>query len=539
MIRLFSILILVTALSSGAVAQSSGGADAAAAEQGLVLTLDDAIAIALERNYAVRTAALETLSAGAQVREAWGQVMPEVNLTSAYTRNVVSANPFAGSEAGGIFGALGAVDWLAFNENARTDGNPETQPISIEEFRRRQADGYSQAGVTLDPARNPFGVPNQFQSGISITQPLYSGVAFAAIRGARGLRDINEAALVQEQHRVVHETRQLFYSALLAQEQADVSRGAVRRASETKHETTRHVSAGTLPVLERLTAEVEVTNLETQLLQVENRVAAATSMLLFNLGLPVDVPVRLEGSLAASDRHMAETVSLSDAVAVAVEQRPEVAQARLAVHLNEVNRNITRAQGRPVVSAFANLNYLGNVPDDRTVVTQGRNPSDPFGVDVRQRGFFDSDYWNPTVAVGAQVRWNVFDGFQNRYRIQQNTIAIEQAQIALDRVIQAVVMEVDAAQRNMVSARQRIVAQRDNVGRAEMAYEFASARLATGVSSQLDVRMASGQLDQARLGYLQAVYDFLVARSELQRAMGVFLPDQAGAAEPRITTTAR
>jgi outer membrane protein TolC len=539
MIRLFSILILVTALSSGAVAQSSGGADAAAAEQGLVLTLDDAIAIALERNYAVRTAALETVSAGAQVREAWGQVMPEVNLTSAYTRNVVSANPFAGSEAGGIFGALGAVDWLAFNENARTDGNPETQPISIEEFRRRQADGYSQAGVTLDPARNPFGVPNQFQSGISITQPLYSGVAFAAIRGARGLRDINEAALVQEQHRVVHETRQHFYSALLAQEQADVSRGAVRRASETKHETTRHVSAGTLPVLERLTAEVEVTNLETQLLQVENRVAAATSMLLFNLGLPVDVPVRLEGSLAASDRHMAETVSLSDAVAVAVEQRPEVAQARLAVHLNEVNRNITRAQGRPVVSAFANLNYLGNVPDDRTVVTQGRNPSDPFGVDVQQRGFFDSDYWNPTVAVGAQVRWNVFDGFQNRYRIQQNTIAIEQAQIALDRVIQAVVMEVDAAQRNMVSARQRIVAQRDNVGRAEMAYEFASARLATGVSSQLDVRMASGQLDQARLGYLQAVYDFLVARSELQRAMGVFLPDQAGAAEPRITTTAR
>jgi outer membrane protein TolC len=504
----------------------------------VALTLDEALQIALERNYAVRTAALDVATADAQVREAWGQVMPQVSASGSYTRNVISANPFAGAEAGGLFGAIGAIDWLAYNERARTDGDPATQPLSLEEFRRRQAEGFERAGLTFGGSDNPFGVPNQFQTGISINQTLYSGAAFAAIRGARGLREINEAALTQQQHLIVHQTRQLFYTALLAQQQAAVARASVERAQATQTETARRVAAGTLPVLERMTAEVEVTNLETQLMQVDNHAALATTNLLFQLGLPVDRPVVVRGELDLPAGELIEVVALEDAVAVALERRPEVRQAELAIELNEVNRDITRGAARPVVTAFANLNVLGNVPDDRAVTTQGRLPADPFGVDIERRGFFDAAYWNPAVALGARISWNLVDGFQTRYRVQQNVIAVQQAQIALEQARQAVTLEVDQAMRSLASARQRILAQAENVDRAETAYAFASARLATGVATQIDVRFASSQLDQARLGYYQAVYDYLVARSDLQRATGVVLPEPASPAQPVITTVA-
>ena len=124
----------------------------------LPLSLEEAIQIALERNYAVRTAALDVANANAQVREAWGQVLPGVDVSSSYTRNVVEANPFAGSDAGGLFGALGSIDWLAFNEDARTDDDPTTEPISLEEFRRRQQQGFDDAGIVLNSGDNPFGV---------------------------------------------------------------------------------------------------------------------------------------------------------------------------------------------------------------------------------------------------------------------------------------------------------------------------------------------------------------------------------------------
>ena len=60
--------------------------------------------------------------------------------------------------------------------------------------------------------------------------------------------------------------------------------------------------------------------------------------------------------------------------------------------------------------------------------------------------------------------------------------------------------------------------------RAELSYEYASARLREGVASPLDEREASELLDQSRLSYLQAVFDYNVALSRLETATGAVEP---------------
>lgn len=518
MIRIVSLLVLMLAVS--AQAQN-------VTPPTVSLTLENAVEIALEHNYQVRAAELDIATSNAQVREAWGSVMPSVSANASYTRNIVSPNPFAGSDAGGLFEGIALMDWLAYNEQARTDDDPNTEPISLEEYRRLQMEGYENAGIFPSESSNPFAVPNQFQSQVSISQILYSGAAFAAIRGASSLREISQVGLTLQQQQTIHQTRQLFYGALLAQEQADVTRASVERARETVHETSRLVASGTLPTFDRLSAEVELTNLETQLVQVENVAALSLSNLLYQLGLPVTEPLRLEGNLMYEPADLLEFVSAEDAHVTALERRPELRQAELAVDLQGINRDITRASYLPTLSAFANLGYTGTVPDNRTVIRQGGNPDDPFAVTSEERGFFDTSYWNPSVSIGAQLSWNLFDGFQRRYRVQQNTIDIQRAELQLEQATQQVALDVDQAVRNLDSARQRIIAQQENVDRAETAYRYASTRLANGVATQMDVRMASSQLDQARLGYLQAIHDYLVARSDLQRAMGILLPEPA------------
>ncbi len=504
----------------------------------LSLSLDEAIQIALERNYTVRTAALNVANATAQVREAWGQLYPSADVSSSYTRNVVEANPFAGSSAGGLFGALGSIDWLAFNEDARTDDDPSTVPISLDEFRRRQAQGFDDVGIVLDNGSNPFGVPNQFQNTLSISQTLYSGSAFAAIKGAKSLKDINQAALTEQQYAAIADTRQAYYDALLARQQVEVARASVERTQATLGETARRVAQGVLPKFERLTAEVEVANQQTQLIETQNAAVLAQNALLFQLGLPVTRPVALVGDLRLPDDVFLETVSFDDAVATALEQRPDLEQARLAIDLQEVQRNITRAEYLPNLSAFANLSYTGSVPDNRTSVIQGADPSDPFAVTSNTSGFFNDAYWNPAVAVGVRLSWNLFNGFQTGYRVQQNTIAVQQAEITLERAVQNAVLDVERALRNLSSARQRIDAQGQTVRTAQTAYAFAADRLTVGMATQIDVRLASAQLDQAQLTYLQAVRDYLVARSDLQRAVGVVLPEPIGA-DSDITLTSK
>jgi hypothetical protein len=141
-IKAYSVLLLLIALwplAPYAVAQGMEPGEFAKDE--ITITLDEAIQIALINNYMIRKGLLDVEHAEAQIREAWGSVYPQLNSSGSYTRNLRTPNPFAGSDAGGIFETLGAMEWLAYNENARTDGDPETSPIPFDEF----LDGSSRA----------------------------------------------------------------------------------------------------------------------------------------------------------------------------------------------------------------------------------------------------------------------------------------------------------------------------------------------------------------------------------------------------------
>lgn len=499
------------------------------------LSLDEAIEIALERNYALRNAAYDVENAELQVSEAYGQLFPRADATSSYSRNVVQANPFAGSSAGNIFSGLGAIGWLQFNESARTDDDPETVPISFQEYGRRVTAGQEAIGFTPADGSNPFGTDNSFQNTIAISQPLYSGTAFAAVRGAKALVDINRAAVAQAEDEVIHQTRQAFYGALLAQEQARVVRASRQRAEDTFDDFTQLVAAGVSPKLDRLNAEVDLANAETQLVAADAGAETARDQLLFVLGMPVGAPVVLEGSLQTPEADLFQTVSTVEALEEAVDTRPDLEQARLAIQLNEVQRDITQAGKYPSLSAFANIGYNANVPDDRTSIF-APDPSDPFTFEQSTTGFFSDAYWQPSVTVGLSLTWNLFDGFQTRRRVQQNTIAIQKAEVQLEQATQAARLEVATAMRQLQSARQRLAAQTQTVQTAETAYAFAQERLDVGTADLVDVRLASQNLDTARLNYLQAVFDALVARSDYERATGVIAPEPVLPAESTPTT---
>ena len=500
------------------------------------LSLDDAIQIALEQNYSIRNAEFDVENARLQVKEAYGGLFPRAEATSSYTRNVVSANPFAGTSAASLFSGGAATGWLQFNELARTDDDPTTVPITLEAYNDRVSEGQAEIGYNPANVGNPFGTDNSFNNSVSISQPLYSATAFAAVKGAQALVDINRAAVAQTEDEVIHQTRQVYYAALLAQEQARVVESSRQRSEDTYAEFSQLVAAGVSPKLDRLNAEVDLANAETQLVQALAGAQTAADQLLFTLGLPVGTPVVLEGALTTPTEDLFRTVSTVEALEEAVDARPDLEQARLAIELNEVQRNITRAATYPSLSAFANLAYSGNIPDDRSVFFTPDPVNDPFTFQEETPGFFSESYWQPAVSVGLRLNWTLFDGFQTRRRVQQNTIAVEKAKVQLEQATQGARLEVANALRQLQSARQRLQAQAQTVATAETAYGFAEERLDTGVATLVDVRLASQNLDTARLNYLQAVYDALVARSDYERATATIEPAPVTPAEPTPTT---
>ena len=489
--------------------------------QAVPLSLAEAVRIALARNYALRRTRLTVENAQAQIREAWGSVLPQVSVNGSYTRNVVQANPFAGGDLGGLFGGGNAGDWVAFNERARQDADPATQPITFEEFQQRQAQGRREAGIAPGGGAggNPFGVDNQFASGLSITQPLFNGQAFVAIQGAQQLEEVNILTASREEQTLIDQTRLAYYQALLNAEQARVTAQSVERTQQTYQEVAQQVAAGVAPKFERVSLRVELANLRTQFVQRRNQAELAVDELKRTIGFPVSQPVRLRGALQVEDLGEFTQVSTEAAVATALESRPDVRRAQLAVELRQIDKRTVQAQYLPTLSAFADFNYTGRVPDNRTSTVMP-DPTDPFTFAQTSQGFFADDLWNPSVGVGLQLSWNVFSGFQRAARVQQRQVAVSQARLDFQQLVAQVRLEVRRALRTLATARQRLQSQQANVQRAELSYAMAQERLGVGVATQLQVREASDQLDQARLSYLQAVYDYLTAKSAFETALG-------------------
>ena len=494
----------------------------------ITLTLSEAVRTALEQNLNLRAAQLDMRDANARVREAWGNLYPALDLTGSYTRNVVTANPFAGSDVTTFFGGGGETEWLAFNERRRLDGNPATDPVTFGAFSQRQRDSLAAAGISLgDGGGNPFGVDNEFRTGLQLTQTLYSKRAFASVKGAQQFKDVSRHARDRQVQVVTNDVVTAFYQALLARERVRVREQRVDRAQETLQEVSQQVNRGVVPKAQRLGAQVEVSNARTQMIQARNAVGLAYDDLKRSMGISPEQPITLEGDLEEQQddglqQVSLETISMNKAVEQAIDNRPDLKRARLNVELRSIQKNQTESEFYPRVEAVANFSYSGRVPDDRSRIqtTDPQDPTNPFFFREQGRGFFHDDFWNPSLSVGLQLTWNIFNGFQTSSRMQQAEIERQRAKTQLEQLRQSVAVEVRKAIRDLENARERIEAQQTNIRRAELNYDHVSARVNEGVSNQIALREASDQLDQSRLNYLQAVYDYLEARSNLETALG-------------------
>lgn len=489
-------------------------------EEGTPLTLAEAIEITLARSYAVRVARTDLEIADARIEAAWGSVYPRVDLSAQYTRTFYAPNPFEGSDAGGLFSSLGAIPWLIFNESTRQQGG---QPVSFEDYFTACAAGG--IPVELCPAEagsadgdNPFLIPNQAGATITVTQVLYDGRAFAGIDAAEGYREQQLDAIHYEATTAVASVGRAYYRARLAQRQAAVTRASVERVRQTLDDIRRRVERGVLPQFQQLSTEVELANLESALLRAEAGAADATDALKLSIGLPVTEPVALRTELALPT-NLPQDADIEAAITRAESRRSDLSRLRKQQELLRKQRALSAADYYPLVQAVGSFGIVGNIPDD------------PAG------GPFDDAYWSPSVSAGIQLRWNLFSGFATDSAVAQQEAELRKAQTQYEQVVQGVRLEVTRAVRAVDSARRQLDAQTRNVERAELNYRHADIRVREGVSSALELREASQQLDESRFNRLQAIHDLLLAWIDYEIAIGTPPAEMQAVRAGRSTAT--
>ncbi len=79
-----------------------------------------------------------------------------------------------------------------------------------------------------------------------------------------------------------------------------------------------------------------------------------------------------------------------------------------------------------------------------------------------------------------------------------------------------------------------MASQRRAVGQAQRGFDIASTEYREGVGSQLQITDAENALRESEFNYARAVYDYLVARTALDAALGT-VPVAAGELAVRVS----
>jgi outer membrane protein len=435
-------LIILTASPLKVPAQQSGTAPAE------VLTLDQAISLALRDNRQVKNSQLAVGKAGDEVAAARTLRLPSMHVYSLLSQQFLKHDGGGGSETNVVPG-VGPLFSIGTTRS----------PTAI--F----------AGQILQP------LSQQYRIRLGIEQ---AGLA----------RDVEGERLRRAEQTTVNQVKQTYYGILQTQSARDSLMEAIGYYRELDRVTADNVAQQVSLKVESLEVNTRLAKAEYEALNLTNQLTTEKERLNNLLGRDV----RAEFRVAAVPDVNGVDADVAMARSRALEQRPELREARLNVRQAEVDRRIKKSEYIPDVSVgFTYMSF---------------------------RNFNNEAIPKNTASLSVVMTWEVFDWGRKKNQLAEKARTIEQVKIGLREAESLVLIEVGDKFRNLQQTRQAlVVAQlRQETARESMRVSVNKYKLQAALLS--DALQTQATLADADYEYQKALLAFWTAKAEYEKSIG-------------------
>jgi outer membrane protein TolC len=339
-----------------------------------------------------------------------------------------------------------------------------------------------------------FGDVDNYSLGLRVTQPVFAGGSIAAKINAGKLfsllADETVRAAVQD---LTYTAGHAYYDVLLNQHLSQISADTVRSAQAHLDSVKKKRQGGVASDFDVLRAEVELSNFQAELIQNKNAINIAKARLLKVMGVSQDSDFTLSTELT----YVSLKMTMGQAVEAAYRNRPDLFGRQFDIKLQKELLNIARSQYWPSISGYYDNTWSKPDPHNRTKIE-----------------------WGKAWQVGLAATFPIFDGFAREGEIIAQKARVKQAQIDLIDTEETALFELTKALLSIEDAKEFVESQRLNLTRAEEGSRLADVGYREGINTQVEIIDAQSALTKARAFYYQAVYSHIVAKLDLQKAMG-------------------
>ncbi|MFA5834854.1 MAG: TolC family protein [Bacteroidota bacterium] len=436
------------------------------------LSIDAAVRTAIHHNPELESARLEVKRSDARVMEAWGYTMPSVDISGTFNHVVTKPKSYFPDA---IYYPL-----VKLMDSTAKVPKPTGQLIELP--------------FSMSPS-------NSANAALNVRQILFNGSVFIGVGAANIYSKLARDIYMQKKVEMVAKVRKAYYTALLAHEALLMMQSNLKNAEDNFKNVQLLRSQGIVSEYDELRATVGMENLRPAVIQSETNFNLAVDNLRNIMGVADSVTIVPSDYLVFQD---VDEGILSAANQTVLESNLNLNIIKHQIELNGASVNAERATFLPTIAAYGSYSYTA-IKDDYRIST--------------------NDFYKMS-QVGLTFSLNLFQGLQTSSRIEQAQLEkqkTEEQKSSLERNLQ---MGVRSIIGNLRQARKRVDAQQKTVETAERGYKIVTARFLSNAATQLEVNDGQLALSQAKVNRMQAIYDYLVAASELDSMLGR-LPEYA------------
>lgn len=341
----------------------------------------------------------------------------------------------------------------------------------------------------------PQGTENTMTLGVTLDQPLFTGAVFFATRIANVYSEISQKNYYATKAALIKDVKRAYYSYILAEKFLELSNITLQAAQDNLKDAQALYDAGIAPEYDFIRAKVQVQNILPEVQKAENSIELAENGLKLILGLNLDQQVEIKDSLSFEEIPVEDYTDLSRELE---NSNFTLQQLKLQIELQD------KAASYEFSRHFPELYLFGNW----AAVAQENDP----------RSFWDWRYKN-SLYVGINLKVPIFNGWQTTSKVQQAEIDLLKAKEQYKKIDMTLKNQLEDVLLRIKETRYQIDAYSATIEQAQLGYDYALKRYASGIGTQLENIDSLVEVTRARINYLNAVFDYYVLHAQLEELL--------------------
>jgi outer membrane protein len=459
------------------------------AQDTLTVSLSKALEIAMSESPTIKVANKEIERVAYSKKERKGGLLPTVSFAAAYQRAVKKQKMYLdGFSTSSMFPPI-----VSYALSQTVVNMYPTIPADI----LAQQAAYEKSAGSGDGSIE-VGRDNTFTTGLSASLPLVAPALWETLKLSDiELEQVNELARASKIS-LYNQVTKAYYGILMAQDSYDVIKRSYDNTVENAKIIYNKYKQGTVSEFEWIRADVQVKNGQSNLVSAESAVSLSKLQLKMLMGINMYTELKVDGKLADFEATMYGDVMSVDTTKL--KENSDLKQFTIQQKQLAQSLKIHEASLLPVLAASFNYQFMSMANDSGT--------------------FNKSQKWFPMSTLGVSLSIPIFQGGTKYYKEKQIKVQMNELDFQKANLERGIQLQAITFMENIKKSLKKIESNKEGLRQAEKAVSISKKMYEVGSSTYLDLSNSELNFIQAGLMYNQSIFDYLSAKSDLEKLLG-------------------